>query len=73
MSPLEQHPGSMTVGRAITAGLCILLATAFAVQAQTFTALHTFTGGGDGPSPPQMAIQLATVPLKGDRIAPRHR
>jgi uncharacterized repeat protein (TIGR03803 family) len=31
--------------------LVLLLACAFAAQAQTFTVLHSFTGGGDGSSP----------------------
>jgi hypothetical protein len=31
--------------------LVLLLASAFAAQAQTFTVLHSFTGGGDGGAP----------------------
>jgi len=33
------------------AGLIILLATAITAQAQTFTTLHSFTGGSDGANP----------------------
>ena len=33
------------------AGLFILLVAAIAAQAQTFSVLHSFTGGGDGATP----------------------
>ncbi len=38
-------------GRETLALLVLLLACTFAAQAQTFTVLHSFTGGGDGGSP----------------------
>ncbi len=51
MTRPEQNPSSRIFGLAITAGIFILVVTAIAAQAQTFTVLHEFTGGTDGSGP----------------------
>ncbi len=51
MTRSEHNRNSATVGLAITAGLCILLGTAIAAQAQTETVLYQFTDRADGASP----------------------
>jgi uncharacterized repeat protein (TIGR03803 family) len=51
MTRSQQNSSSVTVGLAVAAGLCILLVTAIAAQAQTFQVLHNFTGGRDGANP----------------------
>jgi len=47
----KQYRSSVIAWLASLAGLFILLATAVAAQAQTFTVIHTFTGGDDGAAP----------------------
>lgn len=47
----QTRPTVTIVWSAIKSGLFILLVTAVAAQAQTFTVLHEFTGGADGSNP----------------------
>lgn len=51
MARFEPYCSSGIARLASLAGLFFLLASAVAAQAQTFTVLHRFTGGGDGASP----------------------
>ncbi len=51
MARSAQHRSSGFAWMAVMAGLFVLLGTAIASQAQTFTILHTFTGGSDGDEP----------------------
>ena len=51
MARTEQQRSSVIARLAGVAGLFILLLTAIAAKAQTLTALHAFTGGGDGNGP----------------------
>ncbi|MGA2371011.1 MAG: choice-of-anchor tandem repeat GloVer-containing protein [Candidatus Korobacteraceae bacterium] len=51
MTRPEQHRGSGFARLAGIAGLLIVLLAAIAAQAQTFTTLHSFTGGSDGAIP----------------------
>ena len=51
MTRSEQNRKSVRFGLAITASLLILLVTAIAAQAQTYTIIHNFTGGADGADP----------------------
>ncbi len=60
MTRFEQYRNSGIARLASLAGLFLLLvmlATAVAVQAQTFTVLHSFTGGNDGGYP-QSALAI---------------
>ena len=53
-SRLQNSTLQLTVRRPIQGSLALLvllLASAFATQAQTFTVLHSFTGGSDGGAP----------------------
>ena len=51
MTRSKQDRDSAVARLAGMAGLFILLVAAMAAQAQTFTVLHTFTGGADGGNP----------------------
>jgi uncharacterized repeat protein (TIGR03803 family) len=51
MARSEQYQGSAVARLAGIAGFLMLLLTAIAAQAQTFTILHSFTGGADGSQP----------------------
>jgi uncharacterized repeat protein (TIGR03803 family) len=51
MTPFGQYWSSGITRLAVVAGLIILLVAAVAAQGQTFTVIHTFTGGADGSDP----------------------
>jgi uncharacterized repeat protein (TIGR03803 family) len=51
MTRLQQDRRAVTVGPLVTACLFILFATTVTVQTQTYTVIHTFTGGADGGGP----------------------
>lgn len=51
MACLTKHRSFGTIGHAVVVVLVSLFVLGMAAQAQTYTVLHTFTGGGDGAEP----------------------